>query len=60
MMRKVRLKVDREIEQKGWDRAARVTVNLANKQRPSKLIIHFKGTPRNPLTQLKLRTRRAS
>ena len=47
MMRKVRLKVDREIEQKGWDRAARVTVSLANKQRPSKLIIHFKGTPRN-------------
>ena len=52
MMRKVRLKVDREIEQKGWDRAARVTVSLANKQRPSKLVIHFKGTPRNPLSQL--------
>ena len=33
MMRKVRLKVDHEIEQKGWDRAARVTVSLANKQR---------------------------
>jgi 2-methylcitrate dehydratase PrpD len=54
MMRKVRLKVDREIEQKGWDRAARVTVSLANKQRLSKLIIHFKGTPRNPLSQLEL------
>ena len=54
MMRKVRLKVDHEIEQKGWDRAARVTVSLANKQRPSKLIIHFKGTPRNPLTQLEV------
>ena len=54
MMRKVRLKVDREIEQKGWDRAARVTVSLANKQRPSKLIIHFKGTPRNPLSQLEV------
>ena len=28
MMRKVRLKVDHEIEDKGWDRAARVTVSL--------------------------------
>ncbi len=28
MMRKVRLKVDHEIEQKGWDRAARVSVAL--------------------------------
>jgi len=31
-----------------------VTVSLANKQRLSKLIIHFKGTPRNPLSQLEL------
>jgi 2-methylcitrate dehydratase PrpD len=54
MMRKVRLKVDREIEDKGWDRAARVTVSLANKQRPSKLVIHFKGAPKNPLSQLEL------
>ncbi|MGH7798789.1 MAG: MmgE/PrpD family protein [Candidatus Binatia bacterium] len=52
MMRKVRLKVDREIEEKGWDRAARVSVALANQQRPSKLVIHFKGTPRNPMSQL--------
>jgi len=51
MMRKVRLKVDHEIEEKGWDRAARVTVALANKQRPSKLVIDFKGTPRNPMSQ---------
>ena len=51
MMRKVRLKVDHEIEEKGWDRAARVTVALANKQRLSKLVIHFKGTPRNPMSQ---------
>ncbi|HYA30915.1 MAG TPA: hypothetical protein VEI95_19010, partial [Acidobacteriota bacterium] len=51
MMRKVKLKVDSEIEEKGWDRAARVTVGLANKQRHSKLVIHFKGTPRNPLNQ---------
>ena len=51
MMRKVRLKVDHEIEQKGWDRAARVTVGLANKRRPSTLSVHFKGTPRNPMSQ---------
>lgn len=51
MMRKVRLKVDPEIEQKGWDRAARVTVALANKQRHSHLLIHFKGTPRNPMSR---------
>jgi 2-methylcitrate dehydratase PrpD len=51
MMRKIRLKVDHEIEQKGWDRAARVTVGLANKQRPSTLIVHFKGTPRNPMSR---------
>ena len=51
MMRKVRLKVDHEIEHKGWDRAARVTIGLANKRRESTLIIHFKGTPRNPMTQ---------
>jgi 2-methylcitrate dehydratase PrpD len=51
MMRKVRLQVDHEIEKKGFDRAARVTVQLANKQRPVKLVIHFRGTPKNPLSQ---------
>ena len=51
-MRKVRLKVDREIEEKGWDRAARVSIVLNDKQRLSKLVIHFKGTPRNPMSQL--------
>ena len=51
-MRKVRLKVDREIEEKGWDSAARVSIVLGNKQRLSKLVIHFKGAPRNPMSQL--------
>ena len=51
MMRKVRLKVDHEIEQKGWDRAARVSVALKNKRRHSALIVHFKGTPGNPMSQ---------
>ena len=50
MMRKVRLKVDHEIEAKGWDRAARVTVDLGKKGRHSKLVIHFKGTPGNPMS----------
>jgi 2-methylcitrate dehydratase PrpD len=52
MMRKVRLEVDHEIEEKGWDRAARVSVTLADGRRPSELVIHFKGTPRNPMSQL--------
>jgi 2-methylcitrate dehydratase PrpD len=50
LMRKVRLKVDHEIEAQGWDRAARVTVELGNKRRHSKLVIHFKGTLLNPMT----------
>jgi 2-methylcitrate dehydratase PrpD len=51
MMRKVRLQVDHEIEDRGWDRAARVTVTLANRQRHSALVIQFKGTPENPLSR---------
>jgi 2-methylcitrate dehydratase PrpD len=51
MMRRVRLKVDSEVEQKGWDRAARVTVQLANRKRHSRLVVHFKGTPQNPLSR---------
>jgi 2-methylcitrate dehydratase PrpD len=54
MMRKVRLKVDHEIEQKAWDRAARVTVDLGKKRRLSKLVIHFKGTPKNPMSDLEV------
>jgi 2-methylcitrate dehydratase PrpD len=50
-MREVQLQVDREIEQRGWDRAARVTVALNNKKRHSALVIHFKGTPDNPLSR---------
>jgi 2-methylcitrate dehydratase PrpD len=51
MMRRVRLKVDSEVEQKGWDRAARVTVQLGNRKRHSRLVVHFKGTPQNPLSR---------
>jgi 2-methylcitrate dehydratase PrpD len=50
LMRKVRLKVDHEIEAKGWDRAARVIVDLEKKGRHSKLVINFKGTPGNPMS----------
>jgi 2-methylcitrate dehydratase PrpD len=53
MMRKVRLKVDHEIEQKGWDRAARVTVRLGKKKHHA-LVIHFKGTPKNPMSNLEV------
>lgn len=49
LMQKIRLEVDHEIEEKGWDRAARVTIDVGG-QRQSKLVIHFKGTPRNPLS----------
>jgi len=51
IMRKVHLQVDHEIEQRGWDRAARVTVVLNNKERHSALVINFKGTPDNPLSR---------
>jgi 2-methylcitrate dehydratase PrpD len=54
MMRKVRLRVDHEIEEKGWDRAARVTVSLRDGRRPSVLVVHFKGTPHNPMSQAEL------
>lgn len=50
MMPKIRLEVDHEIEEQGWDRAARVTVDLDGRRRETKLVIHFKGTPNNPLS----------
>ena len=54
MARLVRLKVDAEIEKKGWDRAARVTVRLKNGRRHTALVIHFRGTRQNPLTPSEL------
>jgi len=57
LMQKIRLEVDHEIENKGWDRAARVTVNLVDKRHDAKLIIHFKGTPHNPLADLEVETK---
>ena len=53
LMRKVRLKVDHEIEQRGWDRAARVTVGLGTKKHHA-LVVHFKGTPKNPMSNLEV------
>lgn len=50
LMPKIRLEVDHEIETKGWDRAARVTIELGDGRRQAKLVIHFKGTPHNPLS----------
>jgi 2-methylcitrate dehydratase PrpD len=54
MMRKVHLKVDHEIERRRWDRAARVTVDLGKKRHASNLVIHFKGTPKNPMSDLEV------
>jgi 2-methylcitrate dehydratase PrpD len=54
MTKRVRLEVDREIEEKHWDRAARVTVHLKDGRRFSKLVIHFRGTPNNPLSLVEL------
>jgi 2-methylcitrate dehydratase PrpD len=48
-MRRVRLCVDREIEEKGWDRAARVTLSLKDGRSLSALVVHFRGTPKNPM-----------
>jgi 2-methylcitrate dehydratase PrpD len=51
---KVRLSVDREIEEKGWDRAARVTLSLKGRTPVSALVIHFRGTPQNPMSRPEL------
>jgi 2-methylcitrate dehydratase PrpD len=53
-MRKVRLRVDPEVEKRGWDRAARVTLSLKDGRCPSALVVHFKGTPHNPMSQTEL------
>ena len=50
----MRLKIDDEIEKKHWDRAARVTVQLKDGRSFSDLIIHFRGAPKNPLSQVEL------
>ncbi len=54
MMRRTHLHVDHEIEKRGWDRAARVKVALNNRISHSALMIHFKGTPENPLSRLEV------
>jgi 2-methylcitrate dehydratase PrpD len=54
LARRVRLALDGEIEERGWDRAARVTVRLRGGAVRSALVVHFKGTPQNPLTSSEL------
>lgn len=54
LARLVQLKIDPEIEKKGWDRAARVTVRLKNGSHYTALVVHFKGTPGNPLSPSEL------
>jgi 2-methylcitrate dehydratase PrpD len=55
LAKRIRLETDEEIEKEGWDRAARVTVELADGRRLSELVIHFRGTPKNPLSIDELR-----
>ncbi|HEX2228568.1 MAG TPA: MmgE/PrpD family protein [Candidatus Binatia bacterium] len=50
MTKRVRLEIDGEIEKKGWDRAARVTVQLKDGRRFSEIVVNFRGTPNNPLS----------
>jgi len=57
LTRLVELKIDEEIEKKGWDRAARVTVTLRDGRTYSELVINFKGTPQNPLTHRELESK---
>ena len=57
MMRRVHLQVDDEITRRGWDRAARVTVVLDNRERHSALVVHFKGTPDNPLSRAEVESK---
>jgi 2-methylcitrate dehydratase PrpD len=54
MARRVKLKIDEEIERKRWDRAARVTVRLKNGRRITALVVHFRGAPKNPLAKPEL------
>jgi len=54
LTRRVKLKIDHEIERKHWDRAARVTVRLKDGRRFAALIIHFRGAPKNPLSHAEL------
>lgn len=54
LTRRVKLKIDDEIEQRHWDRAARVTVQLRDGRRFTALIIHFRGAPKNPLGHAEL------
>ena len=54
LARRVQLRVDAEIESKGWDRAARVTVGLKGGRRHTALVVHFKGTPQNPFSDTDL------
>ncbi|MGH7846585.1 MAG: MmgE/PrpD family protein [Candidatus Binatia bacterium] len=54
MARRIELKVDEEIEKNGWDRAARLRVSLKDGRAYSLLVVHFKGTPRNPLSRNEL------
>jgi 2-methylcitrate dehydratase PrpD len=54
LARRVDLVVDEEINKMEGSRAARVTVRLKDGNVLEREILHFKGTPKNPLTEEEL------
>jgi len=54
LARRVELVVDQEITKMEGSRAARVTVKLKGGMELKREVLHFKGTPKNPLTEEEL------
>jgi 2-methylcitrate dehydratase PrpD len=54
LARRVELVVDEEINQMEGSRAARVTVRLKDGMELKREVLHFKGTPKSPLTEEEL------
>ncbi len=54
LARRVELVVDEEINKMEGSRAARVTVKLKGGMELKREVLHFKGTPKNPLTEEEL------
>ena len=51
LARRVELQVDEEINQMKESRAARETVRLKDGRELKREVLHFKGTPANPLSE---------
>jgi len=57
LARRVELQVDEEINQMKESRAARVTVRLKDGRELKREVLHFKGTPANPLSAEELHSK---